>query len=262
MNSEKPWGLAALPVVILGIVVFAVPAFFRQATGYVFLGSMALLITEFVVIGFLLKGRAEGAFIDNRNMLSLSKLQAGAWTVVVLAGFVSAASFNATLSHVNYGIVSSLSVTLPGELLLAMGISATSLVATPSLLSLKAAEEPKGGTAAAAVAATGRIQGTAIGNGKVLTKESDKDASWADIFTGDELGNAGIADLGKIQQVLISVLLIGAYAAYIFQYFSTATSAITTLPTLDKSFVWLLGLSHASYLAYKAAPHTSSADNG
>ena len=39
---------------------------------------------------------------------------------------------------------------------------------------------------------------------------------------------------------------------------STSAAPIHALPALDKSFVWLLGLSHASYLAYKAAPHTET----
>jgi hypothetical protein len=77
--------------------------------------------------------------------------------------------------------------------------------------------------------------------------------------TGEELGNAGSPDLGKIQQLLVTLLLLGIYTAYVYALFAGTAEKITHLPLLDPSFVWLMGISHASYLAYKAAPHTTSA---
>jgi hypothetical protein len=228
-----------------------------QYRGYVFLAVLALLAAELAVIGWLVNNRPIGAFIDNRNRISLSKLQAGAWTVVVLAAFATAAAYNASAPSALAGTVTALAVVIPGELLLAMGISATSLVATPALLSLKSDETPVDGAAAEAAQ---KLNVPLNPSGKIVAKAAASDASWADIVTGDELGNAGSPDLGKIQQVLITVLLLGCYAGYAFAALANAhTATITSLPLLDKSFVWLLGISHASYLAYKAAPHTQSA---
>lgn len=139
-----------------------------------------------------------------------------------------------------------------------MGISATSLVATPALLSLKADEDPQDDAAAKASLRTGT---NVVANGKLANKASPAQASWADLVTGEEIGNVGTPDLGKIQQVLITLILLGAYAGYVFENFSLVSGVIGSLPQLDKSFVWLLGISHASYLAYKAAPHTKSANS-
>lgn len=258
MNWKTSWAWAALPLILIALLLFITPGYWPGARAYAFLGVMLLLVIELVVIGALVNGRPAGAFIDNRNRLSLSKLQAGAWTVLVLSAFATAAAFNAVAPGVSYQTVAALAVAIPGELLLAMGISATSLVATPALLSLKADDDPHPDAAALASQRTGV---TVVGNGKVATKVTPDDASWADLVTGDELGNAGTPDLSKIQQALISLLLLGMYADYVFQALAAPAGLISQLPTLDKSFVWLLGISHASYLAYKAAPHTKDADS-
>ncbi len=214
---------------------------------------LALLASELAAIGWLVNDRPMGAFIDNRNRISLSKLQAGAWTVIILAAFATAAAFNAAAGIFEASSVTALSITIPSEILLAMGISATSLVATPALLSIKAGQDPS-------QTALNSFDPSLSRTGKVVSNPSPGDASWSDLFTGDEVGNAGSPDLGKIQQVLVTLLLLGCYTAYILADFSSSAERFGSLPAIDKSFVWLMGLSHAAYLGYKAAPHTSSGD--
>jgi hypothetical protein len=255
--ATKNWAWAALPLLLIVVGLCTVPGNWPNLRGWTFVGVVALLAIDLVIVGYLVNGRPAGAFIDNRNRLSLSKLQAAAWTVIVLAAFATAAASNAVAPGVDYNQVQALAVTIPGELLLAMGISATSLVAAPALLSLKADEDPDGDTADAA---TARMGVSMVANGKLANKAAPAQASWADLVTGEEVGNVGTPDLGKIQQVLITLILLGAYAGYVFENFSLVRGVIGSLPQLDKSFVWLLGISHASYLAYKAAPHTKSAD--
>lgn len=254
ISKLKHWGWAAVPVVLIAIELCVAANFGTVFRGYAFLGAVLLLAAELAVIGWLVNDRPIGAFVDNRNRISLSKLQAGAWTVIVLAGLSTAAVFNLLAQGSDAGTVTNLDVLIPGELLLAMGISATSLVAVPSLLSLK---EDQTATDAQLTQAALKLNVTHIPErGVVAGKPNPTDASWGDLVTGDEVGNAGSPDLGKIQQLLITLLLLGSYATYIFMNFSSSAAPIHQLPTLDKSFVWLLGISHASYLAYKAAPHT------
>ena len=254
----KGWTWASLPLLAIGALLAVVPHFWFQARAFVFLGVLALFAAELAIIGKLIQGRFAGAFIDNRNRLSLSKLQAGAWTVIVLSALATAAAFNLVHGE-NGATVTALDVVIPPDLLLAMGISATSLVATPALLSLKAAQQPQAGAGDDAAARL-NLAGGIGSNGKLLTLNDPSDASWADLVTGDELGNAGTPDLGKIQQAFITLILLACYADYVFVSFASANlPTIGTLPGVDQSFVWLMGISHASYLAYKAAPHTQSA---
>ncbi|MFL5296275.1 MAG: hypothetical protein ACJ798_07825 [Phenylobacterium sp.] len=245
-----------MPIVVVGAGLAVAANYGTEYRGFAFLGALLLLAGELAIIGWLVNDRPIGAFIDNRNRISLSKLQAGAWTVVVLAALSTIAIYNVLAQGAESG-VTDLDIAIPGELLLAMGISATSLVAAPALLSLKADQQT---TDAVVKEADSRVDFDVRPTvGKVLTRPAEEDASWGDLVTGDEIGNAGVPDLGKIQQLLITVLLLGCYVAYLFIDLSTSAAPIHTMPALDKSFVWLLGLSHASYLAYKAAPHTKTA---
>jgi hypothetical protein len=254
-TASRNWIFAAIPLILEALMLVIVPGYWPEYRAWTFVGSMALLAAELAVIGWLVNGRPMGAFIDNRNRLSLSKLQAGAWTVIVLSAFATAAAFNAAVEMFQDSSVSALAVTIPGELLLAMGISATSLVATPALLSLKSNEDDP--SFQSVQDAANRTGTTVTSNGKVATKSSATAASWADLVTGDEVGNIGSPDLGKIQQGFITLLLLGCYIAYIYADFAGSGEKIASLPAIDPSFVWLMGISHASYLAYKAVPHTT-----
>ena len=260
----KSWAVAVLPLIAIAALLGVAPHFGIGWRAGSFVATTLLLATELALIGWLMNNRAIGAFIDNRNRISLSKLQAGAWTVLVLGALATAAAFNTIAPDNGTGYVSALAVQIPGELLLAMGISATSLVGTPMLLSLKS-DQPAVSQGAVDAAgdklASQGLDKTQVGaKGHLLHKSDAAHARWADLFTGEEVGNAGYPDLGKIQQVLITLLLLGIYAAYIYVELARSTTVVvSSLPTLDPSFVWLLGISHATYLAYKAAPHTSAA---
>ena len=75
------------------------------------------------------------------------------------------------------------------------------------------------------------------------------------MLRGDEVGNADSPDLSKVQQLFISLLLVGIYGVAVINTLA-GSEKITELPPLHEKFVWLMAISHASYLAYKAAPHT------
>ena len=262
MAISKHWGWAALPLVVIGVgLPVAAAQLGSEYRGYAFLGVLVLLAAELGVIGWLVNERPIGAFVDSRNCLSLSKLQAGAWTVVVLSALATIAVFNILAQASTGGSVTDLDITIPGELLLAMGISATSLVAAPALMSVKVDQDPTARSVAKAARRKATLHTgapTGVTEGIVPTNAAPRDASWANLVTGDEVGNFNSPDLGKIQQLLITVLLLGCYTGYVFINLSTRAAPIHALPALDKSFVWLLGISHASYLAYKAAPHTET----
>jgi hypothetical protein len=70
-----------------------------------------------------------------------------------------------------------------------------------------------------------------------------------------KVGNFAVPDLGKIQQLLVTFLLLGIYVFMISTKFDGQGKF--EFPTLDSSLVWLMAISHASYLAYRAAPQTN-----
>jgi len=242
----------ASPITLGGLAAFAVAGgiavnvWLAGAAGaprlYAWLLTVAGIVLLCACIGKAISRSWTGVIESARNRVSLSRLQMFAWTVLVLSAVLTAGASNFFL-----GVdASALSVAIPGDLLAVMGIAATSLVAAPAVLSLKAAPAP----AAAAAAAQGVSSG-------IYRRPASLSASWLDLFRGDEEGNCATPDLSKIQQFLITVGLVALYGAMIGQMF-LAAGPIGALPPLGENFVWLLGISHAGYLAYKAVPHPAS----
>lgn len=218
-----------------------------------FIMTVVGLIVLLSAIGREIKHRPGGIVIDNRNRVSLSKLQATCWTVLIMSGLITVAAI-----RLHRGDASPLNIEIGPDLLVVMGISAASMVAAPAILSLKA-DSPAD---PADLALAARI-GDVAPEGKVHGRPTPAQASWADIFRGDEVSNVNSPDLGKIQQFLITGLLLVYYAILLGRMCWEGSFADPVkLPTFDESIVWLLGISHAGYLGYKAAPHGGGSTAG
>jgi hypothetical protein len=218
--------------------------------------TMILLLAFAATTGHGITGLWAGVLIDDRNRMSLSRLQMVLWTILVLAAFLTAALSNVVLDPLG----SPLAIGIPGELLLAMGISITSLIGTPLILNSKSAT-PNAEEQAQTVSileSRGVAPGTLGNEGLIVTKSTPQDAQVADLFRGEETGNAAQLDLGKVQMFYVTLVLVLAYALAIGATFASAPGLISMLPRIDPSFVALLGLSHAGYLTYKAFPHSKT----
>lgn len=220
--------------------------------------SAAQILFFMIVIGLAINGRPAGIIIDNRNRVSLSKFQAACWTVLVVSALATIVA-----ARIAAGVADPLAITIPNALLAALGLSATSLAATPALLSLKSNSPPASpGDVAATAVKLGMAPSQVETVGRVFGRTRPIHARWLDMFRGDDVSNAAAPDLGKIQQFLLTLLVLGVYCAAVIQMFAAGPQAKAlilaaqgSLPPLSEQFVWLLGISHASYLAYKATPH-------
>jgi hypothetical protein len=218
-----------------------------------------LLILAFTIFtGYAINSQPAGLLIDNRNRVSLSKFQALCWTILVVSALATVAA-----ARIAHGGLDAADIDIPGELLAALGISATSLVATPALLSLKSGGTPPTAQEVAKTADKLDMDSFQINpTGRVFSRLRADGARWLDMFRGEDVSNAGSPDLSKIQQFLLTLILLGVYAAALLQMFLDAGPGnpllfgrTARLPSLSPNFIWLMGISHASYLAYKAVPH-------
>jgi hypothetical protein len=84
------------------------------------------------------------------------------------------------------------------------------------------------------------------------------DASFEDMFEGNEIGNAAHVDLGKVQMFFFTVVVSGAYLAALWDVISAHAiyGANFAFPALSGGMVTLLGISNAGYLAAKGVDHT------
>jgi hypothetical protein len=267
------WVLTVLNVVL--VVAFAVTAI-RWLPEWLFVIEGGLCLAVLASLGLAINGRVLGAAIDARNRVSLSKLQMYIWLGLTLAALIAVAVYwmhdptapsplapgdkawaaaKAAAAAAKQAAPTKQPDLVPGELLFALGLSATSFVATPMLLSLKSNEQPTQDSVDKVADARGV---TPQNQGKVDAREDPAEASFADIFHGDELGTSLSIDVSKVQQIAIGLLVVGLYAGAIFTALKSTGGQVLGLPAMNPDFVKLLAISHASYLGYKAAPKSSS----
>ena len=241
-------------IALLALVAGMVAAMRQQALP-AFVCDLAATLVLFAWFGQMVCGRYLGMLIDDRNVMSLSRLQTVAWTAIVLSALLAAATYNMTLdSH------AALNVSLPEPLLWAMGITTTSLVGSPLLLSSKKGATRDAVATSEALDKVARQTGTdragMDAQGTLYCNARPESARWLDLLTGEEISNAGHIDVSRVQMLYISLLLILVYAVLVGIEFRQATGLITSLPDLNQYMVGLLTISQGGYLMNKAVAHT------
>lgn len=211
-----------------------------------------------------------GWLINEQNRMSLSRLQMALWTVVVLSAFLTAALVNIKAGYAGQA----LSITIPQELWLVMGISTTSLVASPLILAKKKERpasvalinQPEGivppGMGGTDSVAEGVEESTrphpalaaanVLVEGQLVANISPRQAGIYDLVSGEEVGNFNILDLTRLQNLLFTLIIVGAYAASLGAMLKTAQAPITQFPEIGAGSLALLAISHAGYLTGKA----------
>jgi hypothetical protein len=175
-------------------------------------------------------------------------------------------------------------VQLPEELWWLLGISTVSLVGSPLILQAKKQQVPNTAQQATYVeqklsdqqqaqagqqqAQAGQQQaGPAQDNlaanvpdvGNVAVNPTPQQASLADMFKGDEIGNEPSVDISKVQMFFFTIVVVLAYGTVLGELFLTTTGTIGAFPGLSESILVLLGISHAGYLGYKGVSHSAPA---
>ena len=234
--------------------VAAVDLVIKPGLLYAWLITMLLLLVFVLVLGVAQTGRPAGVLIDERNKYSLSRLQTLMWTVIALSAFAALG-----LTRLANGTVDPFGIALPQELWIALGVTATALVGSPLVRATKMTDnrQPNQDEFARTKLALGG--GDKVNHrGLIVFNTSADDASWLDLFRGEETGNAAILDLGKIQMFYFTAIVLGAYAALIWGQFTTTGTTPAVLPDFTPTLVGLLGLANGTYLANKVVPHSAT----
>jgi hypothetical protein len=236
-------------------------------TRWAWLVTIGILLLSVLVVGWAITRLARGLFVDERNKVSLSRFQAVLWTVLVLAGYLAAA-----LANIRDGVADPLSIAIPEELWIVIGISATSLVGSPLIKSVKESKRADPAQAAATFHQMGKLEPAArpqpegrllknpetqqrLAVGQMAHNAIPQESSWSDMFRGEETSNAANLDLGKVQMFYFTLILVLAYGVALGQVLA-GDGPFGEFPTLDEGMIALLGISHAAYLSNKAVPRT------
>ena len=189
--------------------------------------SAAILLAIAVVLGLAVRSRFLGILIDGRGRYSLTQFQLVAWSVVVLSlisGFFWARLFGDGAGALDFSI--------PNEVLLLLGISVGSAGVATAIKSTKDNNTSE----------------------SIAASDANDKPRLMQLFL-DEEGTAAdqSIDAAKYQNFWITVILLVAYVALAIDTIADAdgASSLSALPTFSGTFVTLLGISHAGYLAGK-----------
>ncbi|TIM05503.1 hypothetical protein [Mesorhizobium sp.] len=222
-----------------------------------------------IALGLGTKRRVAGIWIDDRNRVSLARAQVTLWTIVALAGYSAFVTFNIGLAGLvtrdllglaDVARESQVFPQIPTAVAAALGIALVSPMLSALIL------DTKTGITVAGEYDMKNRGGAFFGNSTsgLDTRSSPTLASITDIFMGEEHANSETVDLSRLQNVVITVILVLGYASLLIEMMREIAPAtilgvlndkhvlFTSLPNPGGTFASLLFVSHATYLVSKA----------
>jgi hypothetical protein len=264
VGTVPPPGGALAPVAFLVLLVLMVVAGWFAPKGWNLVLVTASLLLMLVALGKAITNEPLGVLINQRNLMSLGRFQMVVWTVVVLAAYLTFAivRIKALATGLPNGdvVTDPLNIVIDWHLWALLGISTTSMVGAPLILSTKQDKTPDSGATQQAARMVNEApqeiennrQGTLYANAKI------SDARLTDLFQGDELTNTAQVDLAKVQMFYFTVIAAICFFVMVFDVLVVGKSDLGSLPILPDGFVAILGISHAGYLTSKSINHTKS----
>jgi hypothetical protein len=242
---------AVISLIVLGVIDVGLWAGFSATTSW--LSTLGLLTVLFLYLGWLLSERPLGILVNTRNLMSLSRFQIVAWSLVIISAFLTIA-----FRRIAGKIADPLQIPMDQHLWALLGISTASLVGSPLILQSKANQTAnKDQIKAAGDALDEKPEDIEkLSDGKLYANAKIEDARITDMFQGDEIGNTAYVDISKVQMFLFTIIIIVSYCYDIYAMLGSSAVDKLAMPVLSGSVVALLGISHAGYLTSKTADHT------
>ncbi len=279
--KEKKFSAAALALVTFVSVAAIVAAGYGSAQwGIPLAGSwgiaIAFLIVFLAALGLRVHDRIGGALIDEQKLMSLSRFQLVAWTVLIVStilivgitrGFATKQKPTKTATESHNG---ALDFIIPKELWMLLGITAAgavgkevvnaakkdSVMQNPDVAAMQAAEAINQTAQGAERTTVQEVETNRMGT--LYANPSAKDASIVDMFQGNEVGNTAFVDISKVQMFFFTIAALVAYGADVFDLLSnTKALDITELPKVGSGLLAILAVSHAAYIGAKVPDHTN-----
>jgi hypothetical protein len=260
-KPSKPRQGIEVSLVTLLVMIVPVAASIYMAPRRAWFVVVASMIVYLLFLGKWICGRPLGILINERNIMSLSRLQMVAWTVLILSAFLTIALKRLSALSSNPSAMP-LNIAMDWHLWALMGISTTSLVGTPLLLAPKASQAPADQSVQKASAALDESPDSINANrqGILYSNANIGDAALSDIFEGDEIGNTAYIDAAKVQMFYFTIV---ALIAYGYALYSALPGIYPqpgfAMPVPPDGLLALLGISNAGYLTSKTSDKTPTA---
>jgi hypothetical protein len=251
------WHTAALIGVIALFIAISVIAPWSLYASWIV--AMIVLTLFTLVVGHGVTGVWMGALIDDRNRMSLSRLQMLLWTVVIVSAFGTIAIGRLHQTPLTQAdILGAMDIGVPQTIWLLLGISTASFIGSPLIKNTQ--KDPNLQLAPdrqnTLLENQGKDPATVTVEGQIVKNKSMQEATFADLFMGETVENANHLEVGKMQMFFFTALIMFAYAFAIGASLKSS-SVPSSLPDIGSGMLPLLGLSHGGYLASKATAQTT-----
>ena len=100
--------------------------------------------------------------------------------------------------------------------------------------------------------------------GVMVRKTSWREASFADVFTGEEVSTFGYVDIAKVQNFFFTVIAVIAYGVMLGGLMVATGKNVAgffLFPDLTEGLLAILGISHAGYLVDKPFTHSTPGED-
>jgi hypothetical protein len=253
---------------------------------WLWVAYFAILTGWAILIGYVYSEQGpKSILIDGTNRMSLSLVQFGLWSLLLLSTIPLALLMNLIV-----GIENPWSIDIPNELLIASGVSLATLITagfvekhgeeTPPDPNLVPGDGQAAAAAANAAPVDGGTDGTAVaddgtttpaapattkaGNaewdhkGVMLTRPDPQKASFADLIMGAAVNGTSRVDLVRVQMLVLTLTLVGTYLVQVWTRIEDVTVASGeetavgfTFPGMSTELIALLALSSVGYIGGK-----------
>jgi hypothetical protein len=269
-NARTLTGKQASGAIGFLLAAMVLAGWFLPAGANLVLVTLSLLLMM-AVLGMATTNRPLGILINERNLMSLSRFQMVVWTVLILGAYLTFAlarikAMAAGLPGEN-PIADALAVQIDWHLWALLGISTTSLVGAPLILSSKKDQEPTQSATQKTAQMVNEPEADIVTNkqGTLYANTKMSDARLTDMFEGDELIDTARIDLAKVQMFYFTIIAAICFFVMVFNLLLQGQAALAAgkpylehLPLLPDGFVAVLGISHAGYLTSKSISRTQS----
>lgn len=247
----------------------------RHDPGWAWVAALVLIAIAGVTLGFEKRGCWDGLLIDETNRKSLSRLQAIIWGTIVVSGVAAGLAINVArgCAEPPEGVTpgegacttNPWDLHYPEQFLVLVALSATVVVLAAAVNGANAARtlNAKANRSAqfAGILATpldGQIADPvhdAVAPfrfyGVIAGKNHVDRSSWNDIAKGDVGAHAAYLDITRVQFLIVTLLVAGAYAVFFLRELTDPTGGVM-FPAFDAGLNTLLGISAAAYVSLKA----------
>lgn len=227
--------------------------------GRVLIVQIGLLLVFALALGKSKDRTFFGILIDEACRISLGRLQAFLWTLIILGGLAAALTVNlareckvppdGTEPPASSCVQSPFNIDVPTDLLVLAGISAVTFTASAFLTNQGLTRDPN-------KTRTQNLDALSPGyepRGVIAARVNPEQASLGDLVRGMSISDNAALDLSRIQFLALTLILAGGYLVSFAQGMNLeVTQPVGSFPPVDSGLNALLGISAGVFASLKA----------